>query len=392
MKNRSIFLFFVVLVFLVQQAFAQFSYTESGSVVCGNSVCERALVEINIGEEKNIDIGGKLHTFKLDRIEKVGDGGYNFYLSVDRSPPMISWEAEKSLNNIFSSSISIGPIAKPGQPIVIKEAAPGTSHPEPDRAVIYLYEDRFCAVPDCAFKAELSVYKKWNLVPLYFLQGWMTESSYVENTLKKGTCNLKDFTVIYGYNPIKKENIKLYSWGRSINDLQSAFSAFSSTEEAQNVAYPVGSEPPPPTGILIGTPFNSVWVYSNNECKLVAEIPHQFKDLLLILAAAGEDKTETISVPHQKGQPAPPMQTRTTPGIKFAPGWNFFAGSPDMEGKSLDEIRGSCTIEKASTFDANSQSWKPLTTGVGISNNFAFKVTNKCMLGMPQVAPPEIPA
>jgi len=42
--------------------------------------------------------------------------------------------------------------------------------------------------------------------------------------------------------------------------------------------------------------------------------------------------------------------------VNFASGWNFWAGIKDMEGKSFDEIKGDCTIEKAYTFEAQAQS------------------------------------
>ena len=280
------------------------------------------------------------------------------------------------------------PFMNRGQPIVIKQEAARPS--EPDRTIIFLYEDKICAIPDCAFSVELNVRKKWNLIPLYFLQGGTTGSSYLEKVFKKGTCKLQDFTVINGYNSIENKYIRLYSWGKTADDLSSAFSAFYSVGQAE-YRRQENSQPTEPMTTLIGTPFNSVWAYSNSECQLAVEIPNQFKNFLLVLATAGADQTQTISAPYQKGQQPPPPQTRTVQGIRFAPGWNFFVGSQDMEGKNFDEMRGSCNIEKAYTFDAGSQSWKQLTSGPGPSTNFAFKVTNKCMFGMPEVPIPETP-
>ena len=215
-------------------------------------------------------------------------------------------------------------------------------------------------------------------------------SFYLEKVFKKGTCKLQDFTVINGYNSIENRYIRLYSWGKTANDLSSAFSAFYSVGQA-DYRRQDNSQPTEPMTTLIGTPFNSVWAYSNSECQLAVEIPNQFKNFLLVLATAGADQTQTISAPYQKGQQPPPPQTRTVQGIRFAPGWNFFVGSQDMEGKNFDEMRGSCDIEKAYTFDASSQSWKQLTSGPGPTTNFAFKVTNKCMFGMPEIPIPETP-
>ena len=96
----------------------------------------------------------------------------------------------------------------------------------------------------------------------------------------------------------------------------------------------------------------------------------------------------TIQRPYRQGEIPPPPEKAS---ITFASGWNFFIGSKDMQGKSFDEIKGNCNIEKAYTFDSQAKSWKKLETAPGPSDNFIFKVTNKCMIGLPEVAPPEIP-
>ena len=83
MKNKIIFLLRMlalisIILSLSILAFAQFQqppYADSENVACGNSVCERAIIELKIGEEKNIDIGGKTHKIKLTQIEKVPEGG-----------------------------------------------------------------------------------------------------------------------------------------------------------------------------------------------------------------------------------------------------------------------------------------------------------------------------
>lgn len=85
------------------------------------------------------------------------------------------------------------------------------------------------------------------------------------------------------------------------------------------------------------------------------------------------------------------MKQKFIPTTTFAPGWNYFMGSSDMQGKSFDEIKGSCNIEKAYTLDASTQSWKQLSTAPGITGSLLLKITNKCMLGLPEIAPPEIP-
>lgn len=383
MKIQIVFLV-VLLAFTLQVVGAQSQYTDSTSVVCGNGVCERGQVELLVGEEKSFDVGGKTHTIKLVKIEKVEDGGYYDYLSIDENPAMHGYVAKQQLGlNFFDSNIGYGPMGRP-----IMERADGKP-PEPDRVYLYLYEDRICAVPDCAFKVDLTVYKKWNLVPLYFLSsGTGSASSEIEAALKRGTCKLSDFVAMYGYNPLKNEYVGLHSWGRSIYDLSSSFSSFSS----------LGSN----EGVPIGIMFNSVWVYSNSECKLVAEIPVMYKKFLMFLSAAAAEAERQLSQPVAVKQPiavreggeatAIPQPTPTPqPKHGFAIGWNFLAGSPDMDGKGFDEMKGSCTIEKAYTFEAATQSWKKLETAPGPTSNFVFKVTNRCLFGAAAIAPPTIP-
>ena len=59
--------------------------------------------------------------------------------------------------------------------------------------------------------------------------------------------------------------------------------------------------------------------------------------------------------------------------------------------KGFDEIKGSCTIEKAYTFDSSSQSWKKLETAPGPKTNFLFKVKDSCMFGLKEAGLPELP-
>jgi len=196
---------------------------------------------------------------------------------------------------------------------------------------------------DCTFNVELNLYKKWNLVPIYLLD---------ETTFQKGTCKLQDFLVIYGHDPIEKDYVKLHTYGKTFSDFESSVNDFRRIGESEK--------------ILVG---NSVWVYSLSECELVAELPNTLKNMLLLFQKSKEQGME----------------------FYFAPGWNFWYGSIDMEGKSFDEIKGSCTIEKAYTFDASSQSWRALTTPLGPETNFLFKVKDKCMFGLQETGLPELP-
>ncbi|MFH0835893.1 MAG: hypothetical protein V1834_01910 [Candidatus Micrarchaeota archaeon] len=377
--------FIIALAFLALPAFAQsqqLQYTRAGSIACGNAVCEEVFFELNPGEEKSVTVGGAAHSFKLVGIEaspypqKImtpeGEKEETRYqcmprLSVDGSTPTLIWEAQhQGAFNAFNFEVACG-------------------NTEAERRVsIYLKEDQVCSVPDCAFKAELNLEKKWNLVPIYFITGMQsTSQGEIETALNKGTCKPQDFLVVYGYNSLNKEYVKLFSRVNTLNDLSNSLNEFGRIGQSDK--------------IMVGTPFNSVWIYALNQCKLVAELTKPYEDFLLILETYGEEKTETSYIATEPGTPTTPKsqsspQIRTIPGIKFVSDWNFWVGSKDMDGKSFDEVKGNCVIEKAFSFDAGAQSWNKLETLLGPEKNFIFKVTDKCMFGLARETPPNTPA
>lgn len=327
-----IILFTTTSALLVLNGSGQSPLTYSNKIECGNNVCEASTLNLKIGEEKSIEINGKAHTFRLIKIEKEETPylTYNVYLSVDNSPTMLADEAKEKTGINFNCCGFIGDASG----VKIEEGAQ-----------INFGENEICNVPDCAFRVESGVYKKWNLVPYYFIAN--------EKTLKKGSCKLQDFVVVYAYNPISKDYTKLYEIGAAKN-LETSASDFQRGFETAR--------------ILAGTPFNSVWIYSSNECKLAAEIPVQFENMLATLRLIAQGS-----------------------GMTFASGWNFFIGGKDMQGKSFDEIEGSCNIEKAYKFDASSQSWKQLDKAPGPADNFIIKVTDKCMFGGEEIGLPPMP-
>ncbi len=329
-----IILFVTTSTLLVLNGSGQSPLTYSDKIECGNNVCEAATLNLKIGEEKSIEIAGTTHLFRLIKIEKeeIPYLTYNVYLSIDNGPTMLADEAKEKTGINFNCCGFTGD----ANGVKIEEGAQ-----------INFGEYDICGVPDCAFRVESDVHKKWNLVPYYLIAD--------EKTLNKGTCKLQDFAVVYAYNPVSKEYTKLYEIGAAKN-LETSFSDFQRGLE--------------PARIFAGTPFNSVWIYSSNECKLATEIPKQFENMLATLKLIVQG-----------------------PGVTFASGWNFFFGGKDMQGKTLDEIKGSCNIEKAYSFDASSQSWKQLDKAPGPADNFIFKVTDKCMLGLPEltITPPEVP-
>lgn len=324
------------MLFLTLPIFAQSQYTESESITCGNGVCEVVYIRLNIGEEKDVEVDGETYNFKLlDIIEEehLTGSGDKYY----------TYEHIVAVNGEEMTPREIPEMFGGSERSVID---PGTN-----MTFIEVRESDVdgCAVPDCAFRVELDLYEKWNLVPTYLLT---TSIGYQP----KGTCELQDFLVIYGYDPVEREYVELHTYGKSFSDLESSFSDFAKRSEDEK--------------ILMAIPYNSVWVYSLTECELVAELLTLDKsiDILLLLE-----------------------QVREQGLANFAPGWNFWMGSTDMEGKSFDEIEGSCTIEEAYTFDASSQSWKALTTPPGPAANFIFKVKDACMFGYKVPEAPALP-
>jgi len=353
MKNKKIF-FYTALVsistivfFLLLPVFAQEPsfYTQATNISCGNNVCEETRQDLKIGETKNFSFGGKNFSLKLADVKIIPvtytqeDGSehtaYNqeFYFSVNGSKPLLEGDAERQYGIDFDVSF------------VYSEQAQGQSTPEVSYVTVAFREDKVCAVPDCADRVESKVSKGWNLVPIYFIIGLFSDD--LEKSLAVGTCKMQYFQVIYAYNPEEKNYVKLYAFGKSYNDNGSLGDSSSNN------------------------PLLSVWIYSNQECKLVTELPKLFSEnLLLILASIADQKP-------------PPLQ--------FVPGWNFFAGSNDMAAKSFEEIRGTCDIKAAYTFDSPTQNWKKLDRPPPAGESFVIKVASACMLGYPEIAPPELP-
>lgn len=403
--TRKSFIFSVVfstiillsLATLSSAGFGGFGYGEvfegprqANSVGCGNNICEQVNIEIGVGEEKTIQLGDKSYRFKIVSAEKETQTGqitqkdgtlkeeiwysYKILVSVDGGQPMTDWELREKLG--FSVSTSY------------YEKEPNSSGPE--KVMLFFREEEICGVPDCAFRVELPISRKWNLVPQYMIMGSVDGGGNFE-ALKKGTCKVENFRVIYIYNPVKKTYVKLLSYGIPAQDL----SEFARSMEEQ--------------GIIAATPLNSVLLYSTEECKLVVDLPKSLEKLLLILTILSEQaEQQTGTQPNlQPAVPAVPEEVPVTVSGKFlggfsgegpgglpgfAPGWNFFSGSKDMEGKSFEEIKGTCVIEKAFSFDSAAQEWKRLTTAPGPETGFIFKVKDKCLLGFPEIAPPEVPA
>ena len=89
--------------------------------------------------------------------------------------------------------------------------------------------------------------------------------------------------------------------------------------------------------------------------------------------------------------------------IKLLTGWNLIAVNPTMTGGSLDDIKGSCDIEKAYFYNAEpdeTEHWKLTPTNMNLPNylaggGMAIKVSGNCQFGESSggmTAPPSLPS
>ena len=192
---------------------------------------------------------------------------------------------------------------------------------------------------------ELKIYKGWNLVSLAVMSGGPEDF--------KITCPLQDLIALYGYDPLEKRYVKIKDVTEADPDrgiFHSAWEFYKGDGTYQNY--------------LARSSVNSGWLYSTKDC--------------------------SITIPF-----FPSFFTVATPD-KFPAGWNFFTVFSDMVGKSLDEIKGDCIIEKAYIWNPEGQVWMPLGdqkfAETIIGYGFVFKTTNDCSLGKVTISEaPQLP-
>lgn len=181
---------------------------------------------------------------------------------------------------------------------------------------------------------RLKIYKGWNLVSL----------GLIENAAN--ICPPKSLIVLYGYDPLENRYIKI----KDVTEVSSHSEMLRSIKE-----FYTGSN-------LTRSPVNSGWLYSSADCEIIREMSWG-SDFMQ------EDILEQIR----------------SLGVKFPAGWNFFTVLLEMIGKSIDEVKGDCLIEKAYIWNPEDQTWIKLweqklpetLMGLGI----VFKTTNDCQLG-----------
>ena len=92
--------------------------------------------------------------------------------------------------------------------------------------------------------------------------------------------------------------------------------------------------------------------------------------------------------------------------IAMKTGWNFLGINPEMKGKSLNELKGTCTYEKVNYFEASQQAWSPnyalnsrdkdeKMTDDALGLGVLIKVPSDCILSVSgsnsNLNPPQIP-
>ncbi len=217
-------------------------------------------------------------------------------------------------------------------------------------------------IPEGKHKYTVEVKKGWNLISLipFFLtappkpivQGKGTPSGQEESGPVSITCSWAKNEQysrenVFGYDSINKRYVRL--------------------DELTNLYLT-----PAKGGYLVNTPVNSFWLRSTEDCSITMDFG----------TSAGTFKM---------------LGEISKNGYKLIKGWNFFIVLPEMEGKTLEDIKGSCEIKRAYAYDQFSRKWTNLE-GVSFSRStvsygFVMKVKDDCVLGESSVIglPPSLP-
>lgn len=236
---------------------------------------------------------------------------------------------------------------------------PGVKHPEAPKETEVPPE-----IPEGKYKYTVEVKKGWNLISLipFFLtappkpiaQGKGAPSGQEESgpgpvsiTCSWAKNEQYSRENVFGYDSVNKRYVRL-------GELTNLYLT------------------PAKGGYLVNTPVNSFWLRSTEDCSITMDFG----------SSAGTFKM---------------LGEISKNGYKLVKGWNFFIVLPEMEGKTLDDIKGSCEIKRAFAYDQFSRKWTNLD-GVGFSRSsvsygFVMKVKDDCVLGESSVIglPPPLP-
>ena len=199
------------------------------------------------------------------------------------------------------------------------------------------------SVANAQYTVEIK--KGWNLVSLLpflavsgkkgasastcsWLQGDVSSGSSAEKYLKQN---------IFGYDSLKRKYVSL--------------------SELNSIPWQINGS------YLVNSMYNSYWLRSNEDCSVSMDL------------SSAASNTEVFKNLHQI----------SSNNYKLVQGWNFVAALPDMEGKTLDDFKGSCEIRSAYAFDTLANKWVNLNriefSHGAVGYGFVIKVAGDCVLG-----------
>lgn len=187
------------------------------------------------------------------------------------------------------------------------------------------------------YDIEINVEKGWNLILASPILGtYQSETYYSYDTISlSSTIKKENIKAIYYYDKNKNKYIQMYPDAQEFADYKESLAL----EEETYVL------------------FSSVWVYSDK---------------------AGTLEYSRVDVP-------------TYDQVALEDGWNFLTKSPEMIGKTLEDIKGSCNIEKFYYWDSKNQEWDTNLNSAESGQGIIIKVTEDCALGTSSEEIPVVP-
>lgn len=217
---------------------------------------------------------------------------------------------------------------------------------------------------DDVYKLSIPVYKGWNLIPSLSVDSWKGKDGKEVVTsrqiLPESEITTENIKAIFYYSPSQRKYFTQYK------DVQAADEAAAQDLAALGVDHNDNRS----TKWYNYRQTSAVWLYSNKSGILSYEI-------------SGNDTS---------GDTKRIMNNR-----KLHAGWNFIVVTPEMSGKSFEDVKGSCNLEKMYAFNAEQQNWINLSADQikdAVAVGLIVKVSEHCQLGAQQTVispPPELP-
>lgn len=349
---RLVFLFPVLL--LASVALADYQYGES--ISCSNSSCEyiNFIPNLNVGESKTVTIEGRPHIIKFVSYEKSAksddadlnnDGilgnDYRYTTKIDIDGKIFSNDNANEIKNALGFNLY-------------------TSVTPDNKLTASISEDDVCKgelkYNGCYTKYEIPISKGWNLIPYIFFYSSMIDEEV-------STCPTDQSLTgkyIWLYRPLSKSYWSGYDARIAISN------GYSNSTDATKHDFSHAV-------------FGSSWYYSQNNCKYV------IKDSTLSQESKSGYKSLFSNM----------IILLKQQNYYFPAGWNFFHIMPDMTGKKLSDVAGTCKITKAYKWNTIQQRWETILgaqfTASDVGKGFIFRTANDCFLGEAIPTPPAVP-